>query len=97
MRICIGRKVIHTKSLNRRGKLINNGDETQQNMYTKIYATPVKALPLGFLFPEENKWILKILEVSDCSSQRKHASNEHAKYNQSTNKCLQAQSLLNEK
>lgn len=34
--ICIGRKVIHTKSLNRRGKLINNGDETQQNMYTKI-------------------------------------------------------------
>lgn len=59
--ICIGRKVIHTKSLNRRGKLINNGDETQQNMYTKIYTTPVKALPLGFLFPEENKWILKIL------------------------------------
>lgn len=59
--ICIGRKVIHTKSLNRRGKLINNGDETQQNMYTKIYTTPVKALPLGFLFPEEYKWIFKIL------------------------------------
>lgn len=55
------KKVIHTKSLNRRGKLINNGDETQQNMYTKIYTTPVKALPLGFLFPEENKWIFKIL------------------------------------
>lgn len=64
-------------------------------MYTKIYTTPVKALPLGFLFPEENKWIFKILQVSDCLGN--HASNGHAKSNQLTNKCLQAQCLLDEK